>query len=821
MKNRGSFLFSIVLLLVNTVGAAGALLTVLKIAGTVLLPAPFLCGMLLLCLLSVSFWNTRNKKKMAVQWLLLLTICGILLLLFWQGLLTGLGWALRGLFECLNDRYGIHLIWSPSRETELFEQGTQSVMAQAVWSVLAVMVPYVMLLGYGVVRQSVIALLLGNVFWFTAACTMDQFPAYIWLVLCILGFAAVVIRRAFRDDEAAGLQAVVIGTAALGVIMALGYHFAIPVLDSQYESILEARIQVNVKINEEWIPKIKSFFARFGFGSGTDVTGNLARDMAAAYTDEKVYRVTFDTAPKSTVYLRGFAGKDYKGNEWEADKDSGLEKYYHRKGWELPDSGGDLVNLTYEAFRNGASGNVQVEELAAPGGYSVYPYGACLTEDYKVHWDGTVEWEAASYEFPYSAPEDYGRGQGLMGVNAEREARYREYVYDTFCEYHAEQFPKLTEFLEEADFRTGNVFQSLTDLLAYLKSNASYNLDVPNTPKGEDFIEYFLFESHEGYCAHFASAAVMILRYLGIPARYAAGYAVPPGDFERNGDGAYSAVVLDRQAHAWAEIYLDGIGWVPVEMTPGAVAFSGDNTQQQLELVGQLSGAAQDTPPKAGLPETEQDTPPKAGLPETEQDMPSKIEVPESGESRQESSGQEESEEPGDTGAGAGEEKAPQAGIQKAPPLPGLNREGVGQEPGEGWMLPPQVKAVLRHFCVAAALALSLFMAWKLIRWYSFRRLLRARSREKVFLLYRNTKRLLQVSGCAGWLDSRSDDAVELNRLLEKGGFGEKEPTEQELQEVQKICRNLACEVYSGLPFYKKPLFAGLNLYGSIGRRES
>ncbi len=497
----------------------------------------------------------------------------------------------------------------------------------------------------------------------------------------------------------------------------------------------------------------------------------------------------------------------------------------------MPDSGGDLVNLTYEAFCYNESGNVLVEELAVPGRYSVYPYGACLTEDYKVHWDGTVDWEAASYEFPYSAPEDYGRGQGLMGVYAEREARYREYVYDTFCEYHEEQFPELTEFLKEADFRTGNVFQSLTDLLAYLKSNASYNLDVPNTPKGEDFIEYFLFESHEGYCAHFASAAVMVLRYLGIPARYAADYSVPQGDFERNEDGTYSAVVLDRQAHAWAEIYLDGIGWVPVEMTPGAVAFSGDNTLQQLELVGQLSGAAQDTPSEAELPGTEQDTPPEAELPGTEQDMPPeaelpgteqdtppKIEVPESEESRQESFGQEE---PGDTGAEAVEEKTPQADIQTAPQLPGLNRDGVGQEPEERWMLPPKVKAILKHFCVAAALAFSLFMAWKLIRWCSFRRFLRARSREKVFLLYRNIKRLLQVSGCAGWLVSRNGDAVELNRLLEKGGFGEKEPTEQELQEVQKICRNLAREVYSGLPFYKKPLFSVLNLYGSMGRRGS
>lgn len=53
--------------------------------------------------------------------------------------------------------------------------------------------------------------------------------------------------------------------------------------------------------------------------------------------------------------------------------------------------------------------------------------------------------------------------------------------------------------------------------------------------------EYFSFESGQGYCQHFAVAAVLLYRLYGIPARYAAGYAVQPSDFQRQEDGNWTA----------------------------------------------------------------------------------------------------------------------------------------------------------------------------------------------------------------------------------------------------------------------------------------
>lgn len=853
MKNRESFLFSMILLLINTVGAAGALLNILGVHfGTALHPALFLWGMFFLCLLSGGLWSTRGRRRMALQWFLLTAVSLVCVLAFRKGLAEGLGWSLGKAVKQINERYGIHMIWNLPQRAELAAGDMESTVIWATWSILAVMLPLVLLLGYAVVRKRVMALLLADAVWFVAACTMDRFPAYVWLVLCILGLAAVIIRNAFREDEGAGVQAVLLGTVLLGLVMALVYRFAVPFMDSRYDAFQEARIDLNRKVNEEWIPGIKRALARFGSGSGTDVTGSLTRKTGTAYTSEEIYRVTFSYAPKSAVYLRGFVGRDYGGDKWEAARDADLEKYYRREGWELPESGSDLVNLTYNAFRYRASEKVWVEELAGPGNYTVYPYGARLTEDYRVHWDGTAERERKSWELFCSAPEDYSPERRQTGVAAEQEARYRAYVYDTFCEYPAEDFPRLTDFLKTAGFRQGSIYDSLRDVLAYLKGNAVYDLDVPNTPRGQDFVEYFLFESRAGYCAHFASSAVLILRSLGIPARYVTGYAISPGDFTQDPDGTYSAVVMDKQAHAWAEVYLDGIGWIPVEMTPGAAPFPRDNTAQQLALAGQLTGESgsgeavqaggnafagnengkepQGAPGLQEDPEQEEPGQPGTSGEGEQQEDPEQEEPGQSGASGQgEQQENPEQEAPGQSGAsGQGEQHQEGPGEDAGTKQPG--QSGSPQSSGPGTEQPERgeegkgfgrlMAALARMFQAAVPLvflAVAGRLTWVLTRRSSREKLERAEGREKVFLLYRNMRRLLAVSGCPKRLMGTDEDTAEFNRLLEKCGFGEKEPAPEELQAARSFCEKLAKETCAALPVYRKLLFHGLDVYGLAG----
>jgi transglutaminase-like putative cysteine protease len=98
---------------------------------------------------------------------------------------------------------------------------------------------------------------------------------------------------------------------------------------------------------------------------------------------------------------------------------------------------------------------------------------------------------------------------------------------------------------------------------AYLKENYAYSLDIPPLPSGQDAVDFFLFDSRSGYCEHFASAYAILCRLSGIPSRVVTGYST--GDFNPF-SGLYEVSLDD--AHAWVEIYLEGIGWVTVEPTP-------------------------------------------------------------------------------------------------------------------------------------------------------------------------------------------------------------------------------------------------------------
>ena len=86
----------------------------------------------------------------------------------------------------------------------------------------------------------------------------------------------------------------------------------------------------------------------------------------------------------------------------------------------------------------------------------------------------------------------------------------------------------------------------------------------------KDFVTWFLGEHKEGNAVHFATAAVLAYRTLGIPARYAEGYYLNGKLAEQLMEqGADSCQLTQENGHAWAEVYVDGVGWSPVEVTPG------------------------------------------------------------------------------------------------------------------------------------------------------------------------------------------------------------------------------------------------------------
>lgn len=159
--------------------------------------------------------------------------------------------------------------------------------------------------------------------------------------------------------------------------------------------------------------------------------------------------------------------------------------------------------------------------------------------------------------------------------------------------------------------------QAVADRLA---AGYMYNTQLGALPAGEDAVEYFLGESYEGYCTHFATAGVMILRELGVPARYATGYIVKEDTFSQIGDGkSRLASVQDDNAHAWVEIYLEDIGWIPVEMTP-SYNEAGAGGSSAAQGFGTGSQAQQDTDERENHAKESQTQEPDEKKPSTTQE---------------------------------------------------------------------------------------------------------------------------------------------------------------------------------------------------------
>jgi len=101
----------------------------------------------------------------------------------------------------------------------------------------------------------------------------------------------------------------------------------------------------------------------------------------------------------------------------------------------------------------------------------------------------------------------------------------------------------------------------------YVRTHALYDLNSPVPKPGADSVDDFLFVSRRGFCEHFASAEVVLLRAAGIPSRLVTGFS--SNGSADSADGRWHTL-LASDAHAWVEVWYPGVGWVPSDPTAGA-----------------------------------------------------------------------------------------------------------------------------------------------------------------------------------------------------------------------------------------------------------
>ncbi|MBD7966280.1 transglutaminase domain-containing protein [Fictibacillus norfolkensis] len=179
-------------------------------------------------------------------------------------------------------------------------------------------------------------------------------------------------------------------------------------------------------------------------------------------------------------------------------------------------------------------------------------------------FQGGEEEKLSEYEMDYQLPvikEEQLKASGNQ---------YPETITENYLQLPETLPQRVRDLAQDVTADQPTLYDKVKTVEGYFAKNAyGYNTIEVAVPKDdEDYVDQFLFETKIGYCDNFSTSMVVMLRSVGIPARWVKGFT--PGTFEALGDdGLREYTVTNANAHSWVEVYFSGIGWVPFEPTRG------------------------------------------------------------------------------------------------------------------------------------------------------------------------------------------------------------------------------------------------------------
>lgn len=435
-------------------------------------------------------------------------------------------------------------------------------------------------------------------------------PGYLALVLLLFGilFGTAVIRQ----PEQGGKKAIFVMASAAAVFAGVFVFFQKPA-----EQLVGMEPQFN-DFQSDLEQELKTFGSSL---LSFPVQDGTVDNHTPKYRNKEVMKVHLNRSyGGARLYLRGYYGTDYENGVWE-NTDADFAEACNKQGITEADGAYYLAQFPhlYQSYIRMGNTKVtcQVSYTGIHDTYTYLPYGMnfskpdealLLSGDYnlkKAKKCETISAEGTTLclmpdELPTSSIEDILASSDMMlaentgGIWGEEEeffSWYNQYVmeHDMTVPKEEKAVRELADEIraEKEAFEERNVYAVFYDddtasvnaerarYVSFVQNKLSdlgtYSLELDSV-RGEDAVEYFLSTSHRGYCVHFASAGVFLLRELGVPARFVTGYVTQPNGTEGDTNDILTNVdytVLDSGAHAWVEVYYDDYGWVPAEMTPG------------------------------------------------------------------------------------------------------------------------------------------------------------------------------------------------------------------------------------------------------------
>lgn len=332
--------------------------------------------------------------------------------------------------------------------------------------------------------------------------------------------------------------------------------------------------------------KIEEIIYDARYGNNILENGKLGRLSSREKDGSIALEVTMDK-PKP-MYLKGFVGSRYSSNEW---KPLALPVYNESRSlfyWLNKDefsplyqigSVGKLTDIIDDKKKNLAvkvvDGNTQFKYLPyelgdmpqgkswADSFFTTDGFFGERTYDYNITPVLTDKWtDLAAKVFSVKENEDITDYRRL-------ESNYNVFAYENYLAIPDNVLEILSKELgyrgnqKKAHIGYKLAIEKVRD---YFKDNTIYTEKLSEKEESTDFLVEF-FTKKKGYDAHFATAATMMFRYYGIPARYVEGYIITPEKAKAAEKNQGLVKVSRDENHGWTEIYIDSLGWVPIEVT--------------------------------------------------------------------------------------------------------------------------------------------------------------------------------------------------------------------------------------------------------------
>ncbi len=289
--------------------------------------------------------------------------------------------------------------------------------------------------------------------------------------------------------------------------------------------------------------------------SGAPGSGDLGGGSPNGET-VTVLRIQSDTSGR--VYLRYNSFGDYTGTGFADGVEygvllNGTHSANYLPSYAMQERGFDLSRISIDIYG---------------GGYYLSPYYEGVTNPYPQTSDIYAQGNASEVYTLWYYAYDYLSDGGLVGSTSlsGAELAYRQFVNNQYLSVPANTAAYLNAIIAEKELSRSDPYV-INAVANYIRNAAEYDTDYLNTlvdgktlDQQSDCVVSFLRDYQVGVCRHYAAAATMMFRCLGIPARYVGGYVA-------SAKAGEWVEVTNKEAHAWTEVYIDGFGWVAVEVT--------------------------------------------------------------------------------------------------------------------------------------------------------------------------------------------------------------------------------------------------------------